>query len=192
MSIVHRSRCIRYTHNGHADTAKLRGSALFKMMRIGMAGRRLLGGHGHVRIGTSIEKPCSDELMFLLMPGTSQVADYVEWAARSPFRSTIIDVHADVLQLLTPSQWDVDMMVSHDGRGDHAAWEWWAGGEPQAALRRSIAAADVVTTPWPQLVEPLRELNPTVELLPDLTVEDSASFVTGFRRIAKSLSGPAA
>jgi hypothetical protein len=183
--LLPRIRCIRYAHTGHQETAELRGLRSFKLMRTLMRLMRPLGSHGRVHIGAQIANPCLDELLFLLMPATAPLADYIETCQRLPGRSTVIDVHADVLRLLsTPS---AEMVVSRDGRGDREAWAWWARRDRQDALRRSIVAADVVTTPWPQMVNALRGLNPRVVLLPDFDKANPERFVLNFRQVQKAL-----
>jgi hypothetical protein len=180
-----RARCMRYAHNGHQRTAELRGLRSFKWMRTFARAARLLGSHGRVHIGAEIRDPCPDELLFLLMPATPAIADYVEACKRLPGRSTVIDVHADVLRLLSAPP--PEMLVSHNGRGDRDAWEWWGRPDRQDALTRSIKAADVVTTPWTQMVEPLRDLNPNVVLLPDFDDANPDRFMVGFREVKRAL-----
>jgi hypothetical protein len=165
MGLIRRRRCIRYAHPGHQRTAELRGLAVFKAAQVALKLLRPLGGHGRVNIGAEIRNPCFDELLFIIAPSSPDVAEYIEWCNSQRYMSTVVDVVADTLGLLPDLH--PEMQVSHDGRGDQEAWAWWSHPDRQDALRRSIVAADVVTTSWPQLVEPLRELNPTVMLLPD-------------------------
>jgi hypothetical protein len=180
-----RTRCVRYAHVGDQRTAELRGLRAFKWMRTFVRAARLLGSHARVHIGAEIRNPCPDELLFLLMPATPALADYIETCRRLPGRSTVIDVHADVLRLLSAPV--PEMAVSHDGHGDSDGWVWWSRPDRQDALTRSIRAADVVTTPWPQMVEPLRSLNPNVVLLPDFDNASPDRFMLGFRQVKRAL-----
>lgn len=184
MGLIRRRRCIRYAHTGHQRTAELRGLTVFKAAQAALTLLRPFGGHGRVHIGAEIRDPCSDELLFIIMPSSPEVADYIEWCNSQRCMSTFVDIVADTLGLLPDPH--SEMQVSHDGRGDQEAWAWWSDPDRQDALRRSIVAADVVTTSWPQLVEPLRELNPAVVLLPDCDPDNPFRFWRKFRQVMET------
>jgi len=171
-------RCWRYAMTIPAWQADLRGLPLFKSFRYAALASRLLGGHARVHIADSLDRrPCPDEALFLPMPSRLDVADLVEWRAGQPHLPTIVDVFADVLRMV--DQPDEAMVRAGREGATPEAWRWWYHPDRQAAITRCITAADVVTTPWPALVGPLRAVNRNVVLMPDFHRRDPHPFQLG-------------
>lgn len=178
MRLVAQRRCVTALLPAERWAARLRGRQYFTWLRAWLALARPLGGHGRVRVvtGGQLFTPsgCPDELLHVVMPGQPALAEYITWRAGRPHRPTIVDVTADVLGLLddTPEAmtraWDDP---EHGTSADAAMF--WSRPETLGALRRSLLAADVITTPWEALVAPLAELagRPCVRV-PDWTPGD--------------------
>lgn len=150
--------CFRFIPND-ADAGELRGAQLFREWKeIGY-------GHPHethlMSPGMHSMEITNCEAWFILMPGNRAVADYVV-GAQHPI---VVDYYGDVLRIA--GEHASDKMREAGLTVPVESWEWWATPEPRDSILRSLAAATIVTTPWPELVEPLREINPTVMLLPD-------------------------
>ena len=127
-------RCVRYAHNGHDGVAELRGRAAFRALAAyAWLGRRL-GGHGRVCVGdVVVTPPCRDEVLFIVMPGSREVAWHVEWRRRQPNTPVVVDVTGDVLGLTDESEWSEAGRAA--GRSNTAtSREWWARPEPRDAL----------------------------------------------------------
>jgi hypothetical protein len=171
---------VRYLTSGTDWVSELRGLQMFELLRRQNTMARLSTGakHGYVHIGNLIDRaPCSDELWFILMPGSSDVVDVIEWRDAQDSMPTIVDVHADVLRLVhNPS----DDMIRHGHSVTADAWEWWSDPERQETLTRSLRAADVITTSYAELVLPLRAYNENVVHLPDVQPDSASEFLVGW------------
>lgn len=151
--------CFRFCPNA-VEPGELRGAPLFREWK------RTRYGYPHethiMNPGMHSMEITNCETWFILMPGNRAVADYIV-SARHP---VIVDYHGDVLRLIADNP-PIDMVLAGLTITPEV-WEWWSQPEPQDSMRRSLEAATVVTTPWPHLVEPLREINNlNVMLVPD-------------------------
>jgi hypothetical protein len=155
--------CFRFLPNAEV-TAELRGAPVFRQHQRILRRSPLLNGH-KIYLETSTEKvrisPC--ELWFILMPGHIRMAEILE---ERPFNAVIVDYHADVLNLL-PFE-DHSPESNQAGRTiPREAWEWWSQPEQQQAMRRALTAADVITTPLPELIPALKQFTHRTVHLPD-------------------------
>lgn len=150
--------CFRFIPN-EIEAGELRGAPLFREWKKSGYGRP---HETHIMTpGPHTMEITNCEAWFILMPGNTGVANYIA-SAKHPI---VVDYHGDVLRLL-PEVPPLDMVLA-GLTVKPGAWEWWSQPEPQASIRRSLRSATIITTPWPDLVEPLREINPNVVLLPD-------------------------
>lgn len=170
-----RQRCVRFA-GGEKWVAELRGGAYFRWLRRTMAAGRLFGNHGRVHIGNRLSGGwgrvgvCRDELLFIVMPGLQQVADHLWWRRRQGM-PIVVDVTADVFDDLAIGGGPSPAMARawQDGTRPEAA-VFWSTAAARNAFVDALNAADVVTTSWAELVEPLedRTQQANVVHLPDL------------------------
>ena len=121
----------------------------------------------------------ANDLIYLYMPADRIVADILEKSDGL----TIVDITGDVFGLVAPD--DVPQYAKIRGSNSEAM-RWWRDPEhPERieALARSLRAATVVTTSFDYLVNPLREFNDNVVLLPDAQPVGDKSFVQNFHKI---------
>ena len=161
--------CFRFIPNSF-EAAELRGGPFFREWR-----KEFFSPHRCIL--TAPQKsavlhvnPC--ETWFVTMPHHRDTANYI----CSGTIPTVVDYYGDVLGLLVrkmaPLAMSLDSVIplGMDLAGltvTPEAWEFWEADNHQTSLRRSLEAAQIVTTPWPALVDPLREINPNVMLVPD-------------------------
>lgn len=156
--------CFRFIPNA-VEPGELRGAPLFREWRKTDYGRP---HETHIMTpGMHTMEITNCETWFILMPGNRAVADYIV-SARHP---VIVDYHGDVLRL---SGNGTEEMRRAGRTNSPEAWEWWARAEPQENLLKSMRSATLVTTPWPELVAPIRDINPNVLLLPDYKPKNGA------------------
>lgn len=114
--------------------------------------------------------PC--EVWLLLMPGRLQIAELLE---EHPMGALIVDYHADVLSLTPRADHSPDSKQA-GSTVPHESWEWWQQPEPQEAMSRSLAAADLITTPFPEYIPALKTFGHPVIHLPDTRPKDWRAF----------------
>lgn len=158
--------CFRFLPNSE-ETGALRGAPVFAADQRAWQRSKIMRATGHEILITegsqSIQiRPC--EQWFLLMPGHLQVAELIE---ERPFRAIVVDYHADVLQLMdlddaSPASKEAGATVPRE------SWEWWSHPDRQESMTRSLRAADVITTPFPEYIPALKAFTPRVVLLPDV------------------------
>lgn len=176
-------RCIQVSYNNES-IAELRGLHFFKAVRFVA---RLAFWHKHrceITMGAVGVDGCPTELLFITMPSSERVAAYLEYRNLHHMH-TIVDYHGDVLRLAnddaSPTMKEAGATVPQDG------WEWWYHPDRQEAMTRSLRAAHVVTTPWPELIPALSRLNPRTVLLPD-DHKKGGDFADGWRNVMKALA----
>ncbi len=161
-----RASCIDYLPN-RADSAVLRGQQRFEYLAT------LYPAQCHERVTIHLPSKdvalhlCDNQILWFLMPSHPNVASLIERRARwSTGRGqlSVVDYHGDVLQL-TGSHVPPDVLQAGLTVPDES-WQWWFHPERQQVMRDSLSYANLITTPWPHLVEPLTQFG-RVALVPD-------------------------
>lgn len=149
--------CFRFIPND-TEAGELRGGPFFRNWN-----PFITSGHEVIvnTPGDFIETYSTCEVWFVLMPSGDGMADFL---CGGTISASVVDYYGDVLRLAGEG---TEEMRRAGRTNSPEAWEWWARAEPQENLLKSMRSATLVTTPWPELVAPIRDINPSVLLLPD-------------------------
>lgn len=190
-------RCVCYVPHGNHTVDKLRGLPALRRSASMRRLNPLAGRHGRLTVSAfapDLNHSCHDEVLFIGQVADYLVTDYLQRRYDSG-RKTIIDIYANVIgdplrhvdddrrESLMPFT-SLDENVT-----DTDAAEWWAVPGRQKALRHALCAANVVTTPHPELITPLRIASNMAHVyyLPDATGPSDWKFVKRFQQILTML-----
>jgi hypothetical protein len=167
------------------DAAYLRGSVYFAALRAAYIMNKYRWRHGRVHIGfKGSEKPCPDEILYFVMPtGEGTVNNLTR---RSECGMPVIaDVTADVLGLTQPSE-----AMREAGRkgSTEESWLFWRREDVLRDFEQCLKLSTVITTSWPELVQPLACFGKPVIHLPDMDAEDPNAFRRNMSRVYRTLS----
>lgn len=168
MSLMNEMPCIDFLPNEIA-AGELRGAQAFRNLASRNPEHRERHSHGI----TTVHKPgntavtiCGHQVLFMLMPSSDDNAEFIRLSGFEIGRAIVVDYYGDVLRLMQDSPRSPEMEKAGKTTSPET-WEWWSAPERQAAMTKSLSFANVVTTPWAELVEPLRQFNDKVIHLPD-------------------------
>lgn len=179
--------CFRFIPN-HPDSCELRGAPAFrvaaKWQRIA-AWLHLDDQHDIIIQASSGEvriRPC--ERWFVLMPGNTGMARLIESRLMA---EVVVDYHGDVLNLLSNTEAGEAMRTAGDTNTPESR-AFWKQPKVQGSLITSLQSADVITTPWPELVPKLLIFGHPVVLLPDTHPGKLRPFRKAWKNVNKALT----
>lgn len=171
--------CLRYLASSEDWVHQLRGIRYFENMATRY---EQLGTTARVNVTTEVEvPPCPAEVMFVSMP-TGQGESLENLLAYADEATLIVDVTADVYGASPESMHEFLRGVAKEAGIPQSTWDFWHSPGVQSTHRQVLLAADLVTTSWEHLVEPLKEISAgPVVFLPDWQPDDSgAAFTTAW------------
>jgi hypothetical protein len=175
-----KGRRLHYAHNGDDRSAFLRGAPLFEVLQRRYLANPFRHTHRYVTMDSAmLANGPADEVLFLFTPGVPVIAE--ELARRQKAHMPVImDMHADLLQLL-PEGAASDRMREAGETTTREAWAYWWHPDRQAVIHAAMDVVSVITTPWVELVSPLGLLTRCpVVYVPDFDEQRPTDFATDF------------